>query len=215
LSHCPCGVEGRSRGIAHYSRPVVTTYEDRILTVPNLVTFIRLIGVGVFWWVLLAQEDVAAAAWLIAIVASTDWIDGYLARRLGQVSKLGKALDPVADRLMIASAVIGGLIEGIVPAAIGIPLLAREAIMTAIAAWLVARGLGTLEVRYRGKLATFILYGSIPAFYLAAAGVELMGPLAWVIGVAGLVLYWWVLFEYVGDARRRQLESQRHERNGT
>jgi phosphatidylglycerophosphate synthase len=81
--------------------------------------------------------------------------------------------------------------------------------MAGVAAWVAAKTHGVLEVRPLGKLATFILYGAIPAFYLAAAGVDWMRPIGWAMGVAGLALYWWVLFQYVGDARRRQLESQR------
>jgi cardiolipin synthase (CMP-forming) len=179
--------------------------EDRILTVPNLVTFVRLVGVGVFWWMLLGEENVVAAAWLIFAIGWTDWIDGYLARRLNQVSRLGKALDPVADRLMIASAVIGGSIANVVPLAIAGPLIAREVVMAIVAGVLVLRGGGVLDVRPLGKWATFILYGSIPSFYLAAAGVlpTLMEPVAWVTGIIGLALYWYVLGQYVVDARTR------------
>lgn len=188
----------------------MTSNEDRILTIPNLVTFIRLVGVAVFWWVLVGRDNVVVAAWLILGIGWTDWVDGYLARKLNQVSKLGKALDPVADRLMIASAVIGGLIAGVVPAVIAIPLLVREAVMAVVAARLAARGHGVLAVRYWGKLATFLLYGVIPAFYLSAAGVAtwFMTPVAWILGVVGLALYWGVLFQYVGDARRLELESR-------
>ncbi len=185
--------------------------EDRILTIPNLVTFVRLIGVGVFWWLLLGLGNVAASAWLVFGVGWTDWVDGYLARRLGQVSRLGTAIDPVADRLMIVSAVVGGMIADVVPSWVAVPLLAREATMGVVALILAARGLGTLEVRYAGKLATFLLYGAIPAFYLAAAGVlpAVMLPLAWTTGVIGLAIYWYVAFLYIGDAGRRfsRLES--------
>jgi cardiolipin synthase len=187
--------------------------DDRILTVPNLVTFVRLIGVGVFWWVLLVPEDLVLAAWFIFGIGWTDWIDGYLARRLNQVSRLGKALDPVADRLLIFSALVGGLIVGVVPAVIGWPLLAREVVMALVALTLVSKGLGTLEVRYLGKIATFLIYGSIPAFYLASADVlrSLMAPAAWISGVIGLALYWYTAALYVGDARRLMagLESRR------
>jgi cardiolipin synthase (CMP-forming) len=178
--------------------------DNRIFTVPNLVTFTRLIGVGVFWWVLLVQEDIVLAAWFIFAIGWTDWIDGYLARRLNQVSKLGKTLDPVADRLLIFSALVGGLIVDVIPPVIGYLLLARELLMAVVALVLVSKSLGTLEVRYLGKLATFLIYGSIPAFYLAAAGVfpELMAPAAWISGVVGLVLYWYTAFLYIGDARR-------------
>lgn len=181
------------------------TSSNRILTVPNLVSFIRLLGVGVFWWALLVADNIGLSAWLIFAIGWTDWIDGYLARKLNQVSELGKILDPVADRLMIVSAVVGGLIVGVVPAIIGIPLLVREAIMGVVTSYLSVRGGGTLPVRYWGKLATFSLYGAIPAFYLGAAGfvTGVTFFLAWVFSVLGIILYYLVMFQYVGDARRR------------
>jgi cardiolipin synthase (CMP-forming) len=184
---------------------------NRVFTIPNVISFVRLLGVGVFWWAL-ADDNIALAAWLVFLIGWTDWIDGYLARRLNQVSELGKALDPIADRLLIVSAVLGGLIVGVVPGWIGIPLLIREAIMAVTAVVLVARGAGTLPVRDLGKLSTFIIYGSIPAFYLAGAGVfpEFFLPIAWISGVIGLTLYIVVMFQYLGDATRRlsALESQ-------
>jgi cardiolipin synthase (CMP-forming) len=194
-----------------------TTASNRILTIPNAVSFARLLGVGVFWWVLVVDNNIALAAWLIFIIGWTDWIDGYLARKLDQVTKLGQALDPVADRLMIVSAVIGGLIVGVVPAAIALPLLLREVLMGALTGYLALSGGGTLAVRYLGKVATFALYGAIPAFYLAAAGFleGLMLVLAWFFGFLGLILYWYVLVEYVGDVRSalRRVESL-HEPDG-
>ncbi len=184
---------------------------SRILTIPNLVSFIRLLGIPVFWWALVVDDNVTLAAWLIFFIGWTDWIDGYLARRLDQVSDLGKALDPIADRLMIASALIGGLIVGVLPTWFGWGTIAREVLVGLLAVILALRGAGTLEVRYVGKVATFLLYGAIPAFYLAEAGVleGLMRPLAWVTGIAGLVLYWYVAVLYLGDSRAKiaQLES--------
>lgn len=178
--------------------------KDRILTVPNLVTFLRLVGVGVFWW-LLVQDRIVAAAWFVFAIGWTDWVDGYLARRLGQVSRLGAALDPVADRLLIFSAVFGGLIVGVIPIWFGSLLLAREVLMGLVTVRLAARGGGVLEVRYLGKLATFMLLGAIPSFYLASAGVlpGLMGFLGWFFGAIGLALYWYVAIQYIGDARAR------------
>jgi cardiolipin synthase len=195
-----------------------TQVSDRILTIPNLVTLVRLLGVGIFWWVLLVEENIGLAAGLIFVIGWTDWIDGYLARKLDQVSKLGTALDPIADRLMIASAVIGGMIVDppVVPLVIGLGLIARELLMGAVALVLLSKGGGTLEVRYLGKVATFILYGAIPLFYLAA--IDFLGvvtlPLAWVLGAVGLAMYWYVTFQYVGDARRVLAEvksAPRHE----
>ena len=178
---------------------------NRILTIPNVITFIRLLGIPVFWWALLVEDNLALAAWLIFGIGWTDWIDGYLARRLNQVSELGKALDPIADRLLIASALIGGLIVGVLPLWFGWGLIAREVLVGLVAVILAARGGGTIEVRYIGKLATFLLYGAIPAFYLAEAGFMewFMWAAAYINGIVGLVLYWWVAFLYIGDSRRK------------
>jgi len=178
---------------------------NRILTIPNVITFIRLLGIPVFWWALLVEDNLALAAWLIFGIGWTDWIDGYLARRLNQVSELGKALDPIADRLLIASALIGGLIVGVLPLWFGWGLIAREVLVGLVAVILAARGGGTIEVRYIGKLATFLLYGAIPAFYLAEAGFMewFMWAAAYINGIVGLVLYWWVACLYIGDSRRK------------
>jgi cardiolipin synthase len=184
---------------------------DRILTIPNLVSLVRLGGVGLFWWLLFGPENVALAGLSIFVIGWTDWIDGYLARRLDQVSKFGTMLDPIADRLMIASALVGGLVAGVVPGLIAWPLIAREAVMALITIYLVVRGAGILEVRKIGKWATFILYGAIPTFYFAEAGIltVIAEPLAWTTGVVGLALYWFAVALYIGDARQelRELES--------
>lgn len=184
---------------------------DRILTVPNLVSFVRLAAIPVFWWLLLGADKVTAATILFALVATTDWIDGYLARRLNQVSKLGKSLDPVADRLMIASAVIAGLIADVVPSPIGIALIAREIYMAIVTLFVFSRTKTTLEVRKLGKWATFLVYSSIGWFYIAAIPFldVILIPLAWAAGVIGLALYWVTAYQYTRDALGvvRELES--------
>lgn len=158
-----------------------------------------------FWYVLLGQDNVAWAAALIFIIGSTDWIDGYLARRLNQISEVGKFLDPLADRLMIASALIAGLVAGVLPGLIGWGLIIREVLVGAGTLALASRRLGKLEVLWLGKLATFLLYGALPSFYLTAADVLpwLFEPPAWISGVIGLLLYWYVGFQYAGEVRRR------------
>jgi cardiolipin synthase len=174
-------------------------------TIPNLVSAVRVLAVPYFWYVLLVQENIGWAAALIFIIGSTDWVDGYLARRLNQISEVGKFLDPLADRLMIASALIGGLVAGVLPAVIGWPLLAREVLVGIGTIALAARDLGTMEVRWLGKVATFLLYGAIPSFYFTSADIApwLFGPPSWISGVLGLLLYWYVGFQYFGEIRRR------------
>ena len=184
---------------------------NRVFTLPNVISFTRLAAIPFFWWLVLGAEDIAAATILYAVVATTDWVDGYLARRLGQVSRLGKALDPVADRLMIVSAIVVGLLSEIVPAIIGVTLIVREIYMAVVMFVLVARRGGTLEVRWLGKLATFVVYSSIGWFYMAEIPFleVLTRPLAWTAGVGGLILYWVTAIQYTGDASRvvSELES--------
>jgi cardiolipin synthase (CMP-forming) len=176
---------------------------NQVFTVPNLVSFARLAAIPYFWWVTLVAEDIAQAAVLIFVIGTTDWVDGYLARKLDQVTELGKFLDPLADRLMIASALLAGLLAGVVPAIIGWALLVREGAIGLGAAYLAIRGGGKLDVRPLGKTATFLLYGAIPAFYLTAADVaaDIFGPPAWIGGVMGLILYYVVGWQYVLDIR--------------
>ncbi|MGH8874206.1 MAG: CDP-alcohol phosphatidyltransferase family protein [Acidimicrobiia bacterium] len=177
---------------------------NRVLTVPNLVSLLRLLTVPVFGWLLVGERRVTEAAILLLVIGGTDWVDGYLARRLGQVSELGKFLDPFADRMAIAVALVGGLVVGVIPAVLGWALVAREVVVTVGALALVARGAGKLEVRFLGKLATFLLYGAIPSFYLAATGVwpALLGAAGWVAGVLGTILYWVTAGQYAQEAAR-------------
>ena len=177
---------------------------DQIWTVPNAVSFVRLAAIPYFWFVLIGQDRVGLAALLIFLIGATDWVDGWLARKLGQESEFGAFLDPLADRLMIVSAVIGGLVAGVLPTVIGVPLIAREALVALGAAYHGLRGGSRLQVRYLGKVATFLLYGAIPSFYLAAAGVAagFFAAAAWIAGWLGVFLYWWVAASYAGDIRR-------------
>ncbi len=184
--------------------PEAHSLPHRVWTIPNAVSFARMLAVPYFLWLLLAQDDARTAGLVLIGIGATDWVDGTLARLLDQQSELGRKLDPIADRLAIVAAIVGGWIAGVVPALIAAPLLVRELLMTALTARLVAGGWGTLHVRYLGKLATAAVYGSIPSFYLAAAGVlpNVFQALGWTAGVIGVTLYWVTAIQYAGDARR-------------
>lgn len=200
---------GREDRLSDTSAPGRRT--SRILTIPNAISFARLLAVPYFWYVLVVEDRIGLAAGLIFVIGSTDWVDGYIARRLDQESEVGAFLDPLADWLMIASAVVGGLVADVLPTIVGIPLIAREVLVATGALYLAVRGGGRIEVRYLGKLATFLLYGAIPSFYLTAADIApwLFGPAAWVAGVVGLVLYWVVAGRYALDMRRALAATHR------
>jgi cardiolipin synthase len=174
-----------------------------VFTLPNLVSLARIGLVPYFLWLVFGPEDYAWASIVLGIIGGTDWVDGQLARRLGQVSELGKFLDPLADRLAIVAAVIGGWIAGVLPWGFALALLVREAVIALGVLIVAMRAKAKLDVRWLGKAATLALYFSIAAFYMAA-GVEpaIWDVFAWGFGIPGLVLYYVVGAQYLGDARR-------------
>lgn len=178
---------------------------SRILTVPNAITVVRLACIPLFLWLLFAQDDRASAAWLLGIVGATDWVDGYAARHLHQVSELGKILDPTADRLVFI--VCGGaiLIDGSVPTWFGVAVLVREVVVGATLVTLTVFGMQRFDVKWVGKAGTFALMFSLPAFLLAASDsslADLAEVVAWVTGIPGLVLSYYAAATYVPEARR-------------
>ena len=184
---------------------------SRIVTLPNLVTVVRLSCLPVFLWLLFARENRAAAAWLLAGMGATDWVDGCLARRLHQVSELGKILDPVADRLLFIVGAGGILLDGSVPVWFAAIVLVRETVVggtTILLAWLGAR---RIDVTWFGKAGTFMLMVSFP-FFLASHSTlgwaDTAGVLAWVFGLPGLVLSLYAAVLYVPLARRALAEGR-------
>ncbi len=179
--------------------------EDRILTVPNAVTVVRLCLLPVFVWLLLGRHERYAAAWVMAAMGATDWIDGYLARRLGQVSTVGKVIDPVADRLLLLGGVAALLIDGSVPAWVAVVALAREGAVAVAALALAALGARRIDVTWWGKAGTFGLMVAFPLFLVGhstAGWHRAGGDLAWIAAVPGMVLGLYSLFVYLPLARR-------------
>lgn len=173
-----------------------------MVTIPNLVSLTRILAIPVFLWLLLGRDDPAAAGWLLGAIGATDWVDGYLARRLDQVSEVGKVLDPVADRGAVAAAVIGGWVSGALPWPIALAIVAREAVVSAGALLLAARTRDKIAVRPLGKAATLALYVAIPSFLIfEGTGQAIFGWVAWVFVVPGLLLYYAVAAQYAGDVR--------------
>jgi cardiolipin synthase len=165
----------------------------RILTIPNLISFARLLGVPLFLYLLLAEHADVAALVVLAIGGTSDWVDGYVARRLRQVSRLGELLDPAADRLYILATLVGFTIREIVPWQFTAALLARELLLLGSLLVLRRYGYGPPPVHYLGKTATFILLAAFPVLLLAAAvpaAATAAGAIGWGLAWWGLVLYW-------------------------
>lgn len=193
---------------ASESVPVV---QSRVLTVPNVISFARLLSLP-FVYGALADGRATRALVLFAIFSATDWVDGYVARRFDQVSRVGQVLDPLADRGLFIAAGLGALVGGILPWWIIALVVARDVAMLAAGSVLLRRGGGMPAVTRLGKAATFVLMSAFTILLVVFAIGEQRGSssilaeqLATAGVIAAVVLYWAVAFDYarrmVGRAR--------------
>ena len=184
---------------------------DRILTVPNIVTMVRLLALPGFLWLLFGVEDRHVAAWVMVAIGGTDWVDGYLARRLGQVSEFGKILDPVADRLLFFVGIGAILVDGSVPVWVAVAVLFREGLISVATLTIAAMGARRVDVTWAGKAATFALMGAFPMFLASNATTSYATwyeALAWSSAVPGLVLSYYALARYLPLARQALAEGR-------
>jgi cardiolipin synthase (CMP-forming) len=186
--------------------PAVT---DRILTVPNVITVVRLCCLPLFLWLLFGRDNRLAAAALLALLGTTDFLDGYIARHFNQVSTVGKVLDPVADRLLFIVGVGAIVIDGSVPLWFALVVLVREVAVGIATITLAALGARRLDVSWFGKAGTFALMIAFPLFLVANSDVSWAGVAefcAWGFGLAGVVLSYYSAALYVPLARRAMAE---------
>ncbi|HEY2215591.1 MAG TPA: CDP-alcohol phosphatidyltransferase family protein [Acidimicrobiales bacterium] len=177
---------------------------DRILTAPNMITMVRLLSIPLFLWLLFGAHRQTDAAFLLAAIGATDWVDGFVARRYHQVSNFGKILDPTADRILVATAVISVIVHGAVPLWFGVATIAREALVSVMVLVLASLGSARIDVLWVGKAGTFALMTAYPLFLGSHGTASWQHPLhiaAWVIGLLGLTLAWVAAASYVQPAR--------------
>jgi cardiolipin synthase len=163
-----------------------------VLTIPNLVTLVRLACLPVFVWLLLAQENRIAAAFLLGGLGATDWVDGFLARRLNQRSEFGAKFDPTVDRILFIVGLLAIVADGSISLWFAIAVLVREiAVGGTIAYATLFLGMQRFAVSFWGKTATFLLMFAVPGFVLSESsipGADGFGFVAWMLGVPGLFL---------------------------
>lgn len=175
----------------------------RIVTVPNVISLLRLALVPVFAVLISAGEDVAALA-VLAVSGASDWLDGVIARRFRQVSKLGMILDPAADRLFILVTLVALLMRDVIPLWLVLVLLTRDVLLACLMPFLARQGYGPLPVHFAGKAATFALLYAFPLL-LIAEWPGVVGTTAAVLGWAfagwGVGLYWFAAVVYLVQTR--------------
>ncbi len=171
----------------------------RLVNIPNSISILRLALVPVFGLLIFAEQDVAAIA-VLAVAGATDWLDGVLARRLGQVTEFGRLLDPAADRLYIAVTLVGLAARGFIPWWIFIAIVARELVIIGCLLLLRSRGFGFLQVHLAGKAATFALMYAFPLLLLGSFEGTLgyvSTVVGWAFALWGVALYWVAAIIYV------------------
>jgi cardiolipin synthase len=205
-------IPARAAGPVAEPPPPAPADASRILTIPNAISVVRLCCIPLFLWLLFGRDDRSSAAYLLAALGATDWVDGYVARRFHQVSTLGKILDPTADRLLLAVGVVAILVDGSVPVVIGVLTIVRETLVGGATVVLAALGARRIDVTWFGKAGTFGLLCAFPLFLASHAPdiswADGAGALAWVCAVPGLVFGYVAAAGYVPLARRALAEGR-------
>jgi len=177
---------------------------SRILTVPNVLSFLRLLMVPVFFVFIVVGNELGALI-LLVISTVTDFIDGQIARRFNQITRLGQLLDPAADRLLILAALLGLAIAQVLPWWFVIAVISRDLMLIVLGIVLANHGYGPLPVHHLGKFATFCLFASLPILMLGEAfpAVQMVtSPIGWAAALWGGFLYWWAGILYLLETVR-------------
>jgi len=181
---------------------------EQIFTIPNVISFLRLLGVPVFLWLVLGVRTQTGDWWAVGLLlaaGASDWLDGKVARALGQTSRLGQLLDPAADRLYIVATIIALAVRAIIPWWLVGLLALREVVLAVVLAILRRHGWGPLQVSFAGKAATLCLLYAFPLLFLgshATSYAEVTRIIGWMFVIWGSALYWWAAGLYVAQARQ-------------
>jgi cardiolipin synthase len=181
--------------------------QDRVITIPNVISLARLAGVPVFLWLVLGPRTEAGDWWALGLLAAaglSDWLDGKIARAMNQQSRIGELLDPAADRLYIVSTVIALAVRGIIGWWLVAALAVRELVLGVVLLMLRRCGYGPLRVSFVGKAATLALLYAFPLLFLGSHHTSyavVARVFGWAFALWGTALYWWAAVLYVRQAR--------------
>jgi cardiolipin synthase (CMP-forming) len=194
---------------ARPGQPLV--HRDAVFTVPNILTVVRFLGVPLFIWLVLSEHKYGYGALVLAVMASTDWVDGYIARRFNQMSNLGRVMDPIADRLSLIAVAVTLVIAGVVEWWYLVALLVPDAVLLTLSLFYF-HGHPDLPVSRIGKIRTGLLLVGTPLLVLSKLPVpaaDVYATVAWICLGLGLVGHWIAAYNYVGAiiAKGRQLRA--------
>jgi cardiolipin synthase len=196
--------------------PQVPVYDtDRVWTLPNVLSLVRLLGVPVFLWLVLGPRADGLAVLVLVVAGFTDWLDGQLARAWHQRSRLGQMLDPMADRFYILATLIGLAIREIIPWWLVVLLVARDCVIALLVPVLRTRGYSSLPVHFLGKAATFSLLYAFPLVLLGAGESDLAlvaRVVGWAFAIWGTGLYWWAGWLYLAQTYKLLRSTPRLEK---
>jgi cardiolipin synthase len=179
------------------------TFREELMTVPNMLSILRLLLVPVFLILLLSNNSGWALITLV-VASATDYLDGLLARLLNQQTRLGQLLDPAADRLYILATLVGLAYTEHIPVWLPFVIISRDVLLAATYPTLAKLGYGPLPVHYLGKAGTFALLYAFPLLLMAdvwADARNVILPLAWAFAIWGIGLYWWSGYIYLKQLR--------------
>lgn len=190
--------------------PTQSSVANSNWTIPNALSALRLLGVPVFFWLIVGPENDGLALAILIVSSFTDWLDGYLARRLNQFSRLGELLDPLADRLYVVAALAALYIRDLLPIWVVVLLILRDVLMSMLLLYLKRFGITGVPVHFVGKAATMNLLYALPLVLMGTFS-GLIGQLAHIFGWAfliwGITMYWYagaLYFRQVFEMRRVQ-----------
>ena len=184
---------------------------DRIFTVPNLISVLRILCIPLFVWVLFGAENRSAAAMLLAVLGATDWVDGWIARRINQTSELGKILDPTADRLLLIVSIPSLIIDGSIPLWFALLALIRELLVGGATVSLALIGARRIDVLWWGKTGTFAMLFAVPSFLAGESTISIsdfFAVFAYISGIPGLLISWFAAFMYIPLASETLRETR-------
>ena len=186
---------------------------DLVFTIPNLLTVVRFMGVPLFIWLVLGQKEYGAAVVVLAVMASTDWVDGYIARRFDQTSKLGRVLDPIADRLALIAVAVTLVIAGVVHWLYLAALVVPDAVLLTMTLFFF-RGHPDLPVSVVGKVRTGLLLLGTPLLVLSRLDTGFSTELfvaAWIVLGLGLAGHWIAAYNYFWAILRKGRMQAHHD----